>query len=209
MTDESSKNLAAFRAITHWDRDKMAVIFQTTFSNTFSWMKTFEFRFKVHWILFLMVQLTIFQLWFRQWLGADQATTHYLNQWWSILLTHIRVTGPQWINGCDALYKLRDIFMVHTLHCNHRRHSMNSSTELRDRGTTQLQPRNVHAWVVTEWPLNHSPESFKGRPRKTPQLRRLCGKSSWIPHLTKCKWGNLILEISTLWLAWLMLMNWA
>ena len=28
-----------------------------------------------------MVQLTIFQHWFRQWLGADQATSHYLNQW--------------------------------------------------------------------------------------------------------------------------------
>ena len=26
----------------------------------------------------------IFQYWFRQWLGADQATSHYLNQWWSV-----------------------------------------------------------------------------------------------------------------------------
>ena len=30
------------------------------------------------------VQLTIFQHWFRWWLGADQATSHYLNQWWLI-----------------------------------------------------------------------------------------------------------------------------
>ena len=28
------------------------------------------------------VQLTIFQHWFRWWLGADQATSHYLNQLW-------------------------------------------------------------------------------------------------------------------------------
>ena len=35
-----------------------------------------------HWSLFLGVQLTIFQHWFRQWLGADQATSHYLHQWW-------------------------------------------------------------------------------------------------------------------------------
>ena len=32
------------------------------------------------WSLFLGVQLTISQHWFRWWLGADQATSHYLNQ---------------------------------------------------------------------------------------------------------------------------------
>ena len=30
--------------LTHWDRDKMAAIFQTTVSNGFSWMKIYEFR---------------------------------------------------------------------------------------------------------------------------------------------------------------------
>ena len=30
------------------------------------------------------VQLTIFQDWFRWWLGAGQATSHYLNQWWLV-----------------------------------------------------------------------------------------------------------------------------
>ena len=42
----------------------------------------FEFRLNFHWSLFLGVQLAIFQHWFRQWLGAVQATSHYLNQWW-------------------------------------------------------------------------------------------------------------------------------
>ena len=37
---------------------------------------------KYHWSLFLRVQLTISQHWFRQWLGTDKATSHYLNQWW-------------------------------------------------------------------------------------------------------------------------------
>ena len=60
----------------------MAAIFQTKFSNGFSWMKIYEFRLTFHWSLFLGVQLTIFQHWFRWWLGADQATSHYLNQWW-------------------------------------------------------------------------------------------------------------------------------
>ena len=33
--------------------------------------------------------------WFRQWLGDKQATSHYLNQWWSNLLMHICITLPQ------------------------------------------------------------------------------------------------------------------
>ena len=38
--------------LTHWGRDKMAAIFQTTFSNAFSWMKMFKFRLRFHWSLF-------------------------------------------------------------------------------------------------------------------------------------------------------------
>ena len=41
--------------LTHWGRDKMDAISQTIFSSTFSWMKTFEFRLKFHWSLFLRV----------------------------------------------------------------------------------------------------------------------------------------------------------
>ena len=46
-------------------------------------MKMLEFRLNFLWSLFLRVQLTIFQHWFRYWLGAGQATSHYLNQLWS------------------------------------------------------------------------------------------------------------------------------
>ena len=59
---------------------QMDAISQTTFPNALSWMKMFEFRLKFHWSLFLRFQLTIFQHWFRYWLGAAQATSHYLNQ---------------------------------------------------------------------------------------------------------------------------------
>ena len=51
--------------LTHWGRDKMDAISQTTFSNAFSWMKMHEFRLRFHWSLFLRLELTIFQLWFR------------------------------------------------------------------------------------------------------------------------------------------------
>ena len=46
---------------TLWLR-QMATIFQTTFSNAFSWMKMFKFRLRC---LFPRVQLTILQHWFR------------------------------------------------------------------------------------------------------------------------------------------------
>ena len=62
----------------------MAAISQTTLSNAFSWMKMLEFRLRFHWSLLLRVQLTIIQHWFRYWLGASQATSHYLNQWWLV-----------------------------------------------------------------------------------------------------------------------------
>ena len=51
--------------LTQWGWDKMAAILQTTNSNTFCWIKMFEFQLKFHWSLFLRVQLTISQHWLR------------------------------------------------------------------------------------------------------------------------------------------------
>ena len=76
------QGLLDLRCLAHWGRDKMDAFSQTTLSNAFSWMKILEFRLKCHWSLFLRVLLTIFQHWFWKWLGADQATSHYLNQCW-------------------------------------------------------------------------------------------------------------------------------
>ena len=58
--------------------------FSDNISNAFSSMKMFGFWSKFHWSLFPGVQLTKFQHWFRSWLGAEQATSHCLNQWWSV-----------------------------------------------------------------------------------------------------------------------------
>ena len=55
--------------------------------------------FQLHWSLFLRVQVTSSQPWFRLWLGVEQAISHYLNQlqynlWWHMaspghgVLTH-------------------------------------------------------------------------------------------------------------------------
>ena len=37
-----------WRLLTHWGREEMAAIFQTTLSNWFSWKKKYELRFKFH-----------------------------------------------------------------------------------------------------------------------------------------------------------------
>ena len=62
----------------------MATISQTTLLIAFSWMKMWEVWLDFQWSLFLRVLLTIFQHWFRWWLGAEQATSHYLNQSWPV-----------------------------------------------------------------------------------------------------------------------------
>ena len=51
--------------LTHLPLGKMAAISQTTFSDAFSWMKSFLFWLKFHWSLFPRVQLKITQHWFR------------------------------------------------------------------------------------------------------------------------------------------------
>ena len=51
-------------------KEKMAVISQTTFSKAFSRMKMFVSRLKFHRSLFVRVQLTTSQHWFRKWLGT-------------------------------------------------------------------------------------------------------------------------------------------
>ena len=84
--------------LTHLPLDKVAAISQTTFSSAFSWMKRFGFLFKIHWNLFPSVQLIINQLCFRQWIGDVQATSHYLNQSWFILMMHMCVARPQRVN---------------------------------------------------------------------------------------------------------------
>ena len=88
-------NLNTLILVTHWGRDKMAAISQTTLSNAFSWMMMLEFRLKFHWSLSIRVPWTIFQHWFRWWLGADQVTSHYLNQWW---LNHRRIYASLGLN---------------------------------------------------------------------------------------------------------------
>ena len=53
MNDNELFRVCLLKPSTHWDRDKMAAISQTTFSNSFSCVKSFEFQTKFLWRLFL------------------------------------------------------------------------------------------------------------------------------------------------------------
>ena len=75
-----------FSGITAWSQQKLRV-----------------FLLKFHRSLFLRAQLTIRQHWFRYWLGADQATNHYLNQCWPSSLTHICGTRGRWFKRSEIL----------------------------------------------------------------------------------------------------------
>ena len=63
-------------------------------------MKIYEFRLVFHWSVYLRVQLTIFQLWFREWPGDKPFSEPIMVS----LLTHICVTRPQWVKW--PIYKL-------------------------------------------------------------------------------------------------------
>ena len=66
---------------TNWGRDEIDDILQTTFSNAFFYENVLITN-RFHWSLFPRVQSTLSQHWFRWWLVADQATSHYLKHWW-------------------------------------------------------------------------------------------------------------------------------
>ena len=91
--------------LTHLPETKWSPFWQTIISNAFLWMQGIEFQF--HW-----VQLTINQQWFRQWLDAEQATSHYLNQRWLISLTYICGIRGRWdIHKLRGFESLPDINM--------------------------------------------------------------------------------------------------
>ena len=64
-------------------------------------------RLRFHWSLFLRFESTIFQHWFRWWLGADQTTSHHLNQWW---LVYWRIYASLGINESICLYMIIYIY---------------------------------------------------------------------------------------------------
>ena len=91
------------------------------FQKHFLQWKCKKHQLKYHWCLFLMLQLTISQHWFRLWLGAGQATSHYLNQWWlvywcmyaSLGLNELKPFSSDKAKVCTTYYSI--CYSVHML----------------------------------------------------------------------------------------------
>ena len=73
--------------LTHWGRDKMAAVSQTTLSNYIRILYSNYIRISIKISMKFVPKGPINQIiqhWFRYWLGAGQTTSHYLNQWWLV-----------------------------------------------------------------------------------------------------------------------------
>ena len=62
------------------------------------------------WCSFRVIQLTSFQHWFRYWLSADQATRHYLKQWW---LVYWRICASLGLNELKKYWsRIKSIYHI-------------------------------------------------------------------------------------------------
>ena len=84
--------------LTHWSRNEISIILQTTFSNAFSWMKIYWFRIKIP-LKFIsngsinnILALVQIMAWRR---SGDEPLSESIM---IILLTHKCVTRPKWVH---------------------------------------------------------------------------------------------------------------
>ena len=73
--------------------------------------------FEFHWIYFQRVVLTVIQHWFRECLGADKATSHFLNQCWSSPLTQICGARGRWVHPFILCCPDLDVNQLERLDC--------------------------------------------------------------------------------------------
>ena len=89
--------IALLLSLTHWDRDRMAAILQTMFSNAFSWMKmllNISLKFVPNGPVNNIPSLVQVMAWRRP---GDKPLSEPMMV---SLLTHRSVTRPQWVNIC-------------------------------------------------------------------------------------------------------------
>ena len=116
-------------ALTHWGPDKMASIFQMTFSKAFSWTKMPEFRLNFHWSLFLRVQLTYSD-------NIDSDNTLGLTRRWVIV----------WSNGGISFWCIYASLGLNEL----RHHRLCQSYNRGNIKAAHYWPfvRGIHQWLV-------------------------------------------------------------
>ena len=89
--EEEDKSGKSMRSIEESLLVVSEIFLQTT--NQFPCMRTVQFRLEFNRRSFLLQRVQLASK--PPWLGAEQATSHYLNPWWPSLLTHI-VTRSRW-----------------------------------------------------------------------------------------------------------------
>ena len=103
-------------SLTHWGRDKIDAVSQTTFSNAFSLIEMCEFRLRL--LKFLpkgpinnIAALVQIMAWRRP---GDNPSYELIKV---SLSTHICVTRPQWVKviGCDTLWLEYNVTAAHDL----------------------------------------------------------------------------------------------
>ena len=85
--------------LTHWGRDKMAAISQTTLSNAFPWKKIYEPRMRIHWSLFLKFELTTSQHWQRSRLRRPISKIHMI----------LLMDAKTWMTSLIIMFAVRPI----------------------------------------------------------------------------------------------------
>ena len=65
----------------HWGLPKWPIVCRLHFQKCF---KEMIILFEMSSLIVLRVHSTVIKHWFRLWLGTEQATSHYPNQWWPI-----------------------------------------------------------------------------------------------------------------------------
>ena len=94
----SCKSPNTGNTLTHLHLDKIAAISQTMFWDAFSWMKSFVFRLKFHWSLFLRGQLTKTQHGLDNGFGVNRRQAIIRSyQCQSDSLTHICALRGRWV----------------------------------------------------------------------------------------------------------------
>ena len=169
---------AHLNCLTHWGRDKMDDIFQTTFSNAFSWMKIYEFRlsFSLKFVpkgpinkIPALVQIMAWRL-----PGDKPLSEPTLVS----LLTHICVTRPQWVNSLSIG---RCVF---GLKC------------LRFRGIVVITFMSISSATVFKW-MAQDPTDEKST---MDQVMAQCHQAT-SHYLNQC-WARSMLPCSATWPQW-------
>ena len=102
--------------LTHWGRDKLVDISQTTFSNVFSSIKMLEFRLKFLWSLFLKVPIKTMPA-LMQIMAWCRPGEKPLSEPLRVRLPpHICVTRPQWIKEMLPCARLNQLHWRHNDH---------------------------------------------------------------------------------------------